>query len=407
MRLVWLTPEAPDPGGTGGEIRLFHVVRGLARLGAEIELIAPAYPAQADRCAQLMADDVRLRLVRRPEPRPLEAARGVARRPSLAVTPFRDPWLCWQADVFWTELAPSVRRSLAEREPDGVLVEHDFASAWAGQLPRGLRVGLVFQNATWRIWARRAQTADGLARFASRIEATRMRRHVSRALARYERAWTVSEGDGAAVRELAPELPVGLSPNGVDVARLASLPVAGGEEGSLILTGTMSYPPNAEAAVWFVREVLPRLCGMRPDVTFMIVGRDPSEAVRRLADVPGVEVTGRVERIEPYLARAAVAVAPLLSGGGTKLKVLEALAAGRPVVATPVAAEGIDVVDGRDLIVAAQPEPFARAVADLLADPARRAAMAAAGRAAVVERYDWTGIAAALHRDLRDWLESG
>jgi polysaccharide biosynthesis protein PslH len=404
MRLVWLTPEAPDPAGTGGEIRLFHMVGGLARRGADIEVIAPAYPAQADRCAALLAEGVRLRLVRRPQSRAIEGARGVARRPALAVTPLRDPWLGWQADVFWTELAPSVRRSLAERDVDAALVEHEFASAWANRLPRQVRAGLVFQNAVWRYWARRAQNAQGLSRAVSRLEAARMRRHVSRALPRYERAWTVSEDDGAAVRELAPTLRVGLSPNGVDVARLASLPVAGGEEGSLIFTGTMSYPPNAEAAVWFVREVLPRLHAARPDVTFTIVGREPTDAVRRLADVPGVAVTGRVERIEPYLARAAVAVAPLLSGGGTKLKVLEALAAGRPLVATPVAAEGIDVVDGRDLVVAAQPKTFAGAVADLLADPARRTAMAAAGRAAVVERYDWSAIAAALHRDLRDWL---
>ena len=399
-----MTPEAPDPGGTGGEIRLFHVVRGLARHGAEIEVIAPAYPAQAERCAALLADRVRLRLVRRPPSRAIEAARGVARRPALVATPLRDPWLCWQADVFWTEIAPSVRRSLAADGVDAVLVEHDFASAWGNRLPRGVRAGLVFQNALWHYWARRAENARGLARAASHIEAARMRRHVSRELPRYERAWTVSEGDAAAVRELAPDLSVGLSPNGVDVARLASLPVAGGDEGSLILTGTMSYPPNAEAAVWFVSEVLPRLREARPDATFTIVGRDPSEAVRRLADVSGVVVTGRVEHIEPYLARAAVAVAPLLSGGGTKLKVLEALAAGRPVVATPVAAEGIEIVDGRDLLVAAEPESFARAVAGLLADPVRRTAMAGAGRAAVVQRYDWGAIAGSMYRDLRDWL---
>src|SRR3954469_22104409 len=109
MRLVWLTPEAPDPAGTGGEIRLFHVVRGLARRGADIEVVAPAYPAQAERCAALLADGGRLRLGRRPQSRAIEAARGVARRPVLAVTPLRDPWLAWQADVFWTGLAPSVR----------------------------------------------------------------------------------------------------------------------------------------------------------------------------------------------------------------------------------------------------------------------------------------------------------
>src|SRR5436190_9632654 len=108
MRLVWLTPEPPDPAGTGGEIRLFHVIRGLARQGAEVEAIAPAYPAQAERCAELLADGVRLRLVRRPRSRPVEAVRGVARRPALSMTPLKDPWLCWQADVFWTEIASSV-----------------------------------------------------------------------------------------------------------------------------------------------------------------------------------------------------------------------------------------------------------------------------------------------------------
>jgi glycosyltransferase involved in cell wall biosynthesis len=141
-------------------------------------------------------------------------------------------------------------------------------------------------------------------------------------------------------------------------------------------------------------------------VTFTIVGRDPSERVRRLADVPGVTVTGRVEQIEPYLARAAVAVAPLLSGGGTKLKVLEALAAGRAVVATPVAAEGITLVDGRDLVVAAEPVGFARAVTGLLDHPQRRVAMGAAGRAAVVERYDWGAIAAGMHSELQEWLRA-
>jgi glycosyltransferase involved in cell wall biosynthesis len=406
MRVLWLTPEAPDPAGTGGEIRLFHMIRGLAREGADIEVIAPAYPAQAERCAALLADGVRLRLARRPDSRPLEAVRGVARRPTLAVTLLRDPWLCWQADVFWTEVAPSVGRSLAERDVDAVLVEHDFASAWANRLPRDVRAGLVFQNATWQYWARRAEHAQGIARAAARIEVARMRRHVARALTRYERAWTVSEGDGAAVRELAPGLPVGLSPNGVDVARLASLPIAGGDDDALILTGTMSYPPNAEAAIWFVGEVLPRVRALHPKVTFTIVGRDPSERVRRLADVPGVTVTGRVEQIEPYLARAAVAVAPLLSGGGTKLKVLEALAAGRAVVATPVAAEGITLVDGRDLVVAAEPVGFARAVTELLDHPQRRVAMGAAGRAAVVERYDWGAIAAGMHSELQEWLRA-
>jgi glycosyltransferase involved in cell wall biosynthesis len=200
-----------------------------------------------------------------------------------------------------------------------------------------------------------------------------------------------------------PGLPVDVVPNGVDLERF--VPVGGRPKAAAVLfTGSLDYPPNAEGILWFATEVLPRLRARQPEVRLTIVGRNPPRRVRALAADPTVEVTGRVDDLKPYHEAAAVAVAPLRSGSGTKLKVLEALAVGRPLVATAVAAEGIAVVDGVHLLVRDDPDEFARAVAELLEDPARGAALAAAGRRLVVERYDWDALADRMHDSLRRWL---
>ena len=142
------------------------------------------------------------------------------------------------------------------------------------------------------------------------------------------------------------------------------------------MVGTLSYPPNAAGAAWLCGEVLPRLPGVRA----RLVGRAPPPAVRALAG-PLVEVAADVPDVAPWYARSAVAVVPLHAGGGTRIKLLEALAHGVPVVATPVGAEGLSVDARRGVLIAADPADFARACATLLADPARAARLGAAGRA--------------------------
>jgi glycosyltransferase involved in cell wall biosynthesis len=394
VRLLWLTPEVPEPGGTGGAIRAYEQLRGLAARGAEITVVAPTYPGQARRAGALARAGVDVALVPRPAHQPVEALRALARRPALAASALRDPWLGWQAAVFWQALAPVVRARLQARAYDAAVIEHDFAVAWADRLPAGLPAGLVFQNATWVYHRDRGH----------RVEAARFRAHVRRHAGRCSQAWAVSAVDAADVATLLPGLPVDVVPNGVDAARLGRLPLAGGEDGRLLFTGTLSYAPNAEGILWFARKCWPRIRAARPDARLAVVGREPTRAVARLAGEPGIEVTGWVESLEPQLAAAQVSIAPLRSGGGTKLKVLEALGAGRPLVATPVAAAGIDVADGEHLLVRDDPGGFADAVLALLSDPARRTALAAAGRERVAARYDWPVLAGAMHESLARWL---
>ena len=153
----------------------------------------------------------------------------------------------------------------------------------------------------------------------------------------------------------------------------------------------MDYYPNIDALVWFAREVLPLIRRDFPQVLFTVVGSKPAPEVRALADLPGVTVTGRVEDVRPYVWQADVSVAPIRVARGIQNKVLEAMAMGKPVVATPEAFEGIEAAPDRDLLVAPTvPAAFAEAVAGLLRDPATAARLAASARATVLDRYSWS-----------------
>ena len=158
---------------------------------------------------------------------------------------------------------------------------------------------------------------------------------------------------------------------------------------ALVFTGTMDYRPNVEGVCWFVREVWPELKSRVPELTFTIVGRDPSRAVRKLAEVLGVRVTGSVPDVRPYLTAATAAVVPLRIARGVQNKILEAMAMGRAVVASPQAIEGLDVNIGEEVLRAESPDEWIAAVLGLLSDGGRRERLGQAARKRVVSDYSW------------------
>jgi glycosyltransferase involved in cell wall biosynthesis len=155
----------------------------------------------------------------------------------------------------------------------------------------------------------------------------------------------------------------------------------------------MDWFPNEDGIAHFVEAILPRVRARVPEVTVTVVGRKPSARVRRLAAVPGVRITGTVDDVRPYVAGAAVCVVPLRVGGGTRLKIFEALAMGKAVVSTSVGAEGLPMTPGRHFVQADEEAAFADAVIALLQDPGRRRALGDAGRRLVEERYSWPRVA--------------
>ena len=239
----------------------------------------------------------------------------------------------------------------------------------------------------------------------------------ARTLLAYERQATlacdlsllVSEPECARFRSLEPAIGARLQPveNGVDLALFAPTLrfdrpyTAPGPH--LALVGHMDYWPNADAAIWFARDILPLIRARHPDAVFAVVGANPGPNVLALAKLPGVLVTGKVPDVRPYVAHAAAAVVPLRIARGIQNKVLEAMALGRPVVATPQAHEGVRAEAGRDLLVADSPAGLAAAVTEIL--DGKHPHLGMAGRRAVENGYSWTASLARLDQ-LLDALPS-
>jgi glycosyltransferase involved in cell wall biosynthesis len=195
-----------------------------------------------------------------------------------------------------------------------------------------------------------------------------------------------SHHDRLMFEELCPSIQAVVVPNIVDVSSYR--PAEDVEEPVLIYQGGMDWYPNRDAVEYLVFEILPILRGLVPHFRVIVAGRNPSAEFRqRFADIPEVSFTGTVSDMRPQIAKAAVCVVPLRIGSGTRLKILEAGAMGKPTVSTTVGAEGLELTDGSDILIADQPRAFAEAVAGLLSDPARRRSLGRAARRQVEEHY--------------------
>jgi glycosyltransferase involved in cell wall biosynthesis len=209
-----------------------------------------------------------------------------------------------------------------------------------------------------------------------------------------------SAADADSLRRLVPGLQAIVVPNGVDTLqhRPGIVPPARLGSSALVFTGKMDFRPNVDAVLWFATDVLPTIQESVPESQFYIVGKNPHPRLSPLTRMPGVTVTGFVEDPRPYIAAAAVYVVPLLTGGGTRLKVLEAMAMARALVSTTLGCEGIHAASGRDLVLADSAHDFAQQVIALLADPRRRTELGRAARSFVEEHFDWRTVTAPLAR---------
>ena len=191
------------------------------------------------------------------------------------------------------------------------------------------------------------------------------------------------------LKGLLPENLIEVVRTGIDIEAFSEICAVQEVPHQIIFTGTMNYYPNIYAVLFFAQQCWPLIRAQVPDATWQIVGRNPPLEIGRLAELPGVTVTGSVPGVRPYLASSAVAIAPLQIGSGTRVKILEALAMRKAVVSTSVGCEGLSLVPGKHLIVADQPEEIVQAVVALMNNPDMRNALGAAGRALVETEHSW------------------
>lgn len=217
-------------------------------------------------------------------------------------------------------------------------------------------------------------------------------RHLEREVfAAADQVWVCSDEEAATLAVSGVRSPVIVVPNGVDTVRFCpgdSPP----EPRRLLFFGKLDYFPNHDAVLYCLREILPRIRAMIPEVELQVVGAGASSGLQEeIAKAPGATLIGRVDDIVAAIAAAAVVIVPLRAGGGTRLKILEAMAVARPVVSTTIGAEGLGMTDGAELCLADDPELFADRVVGLLRDPEVANRLGARGRTAVQQRFDWVG----------------
>jgi glycosyltransferase involved in cell wall biosynthesis len=266
-------------------------------------------------------------------------------------------------------------------------------------LAAGPPVWIDFHNLDSEIWDRTAGSARSAAvRLFARMQAPRVRELERRLAGGAAGVSCVSRRDADALRTLGAAAEPVLIPNGVDLSRYAfsrEPPAAEVVE----FVGDLSWPPSAEGVRWFASEVWPRIRQARSGARAEILGRSAPRDLRRLSS-PDFVLAGESSDTRPHWARASVAVVPLLAGGGTRLKILEAAACGVPVVSTPIGAEGLELVPEREILLREDAAGFATAVAGLLADRVAAREQAAAARARVEALYDWERIRPLLAREL-------
>jgi sugar transferase (PEP-CTERM/EpsH1 system associated) len=395
MRLVWIKVGGLWPLNTGGRLRTFEL---LSALSASHDITLVTSHADASDAAMLTAKLPQVRRVvsvTHHVPKQGTAGFGAAVVRSWAS---REPLDLWRWRV------PAARRALEQllRVESWDAIVADFLVA-APNVPR-TRVPVVYfaHNVEHQIWRRLAAVERRpVRRAALEVEWRKVRRREARFVRDAAMTVAVSEADRDRLLADAPRARIGVIPTGVDVDGFRPAP---GREvpWRVVFCGSMDWYPNEDAVLDFAEHVWPRVRAAHPDASFHVVGRQPSARVRELGRRPGVVVTGTVPDVRPYVEAADVCVVPLRVGGGTRIKIFEALAMGKAVVSTRVGAEGLGLIDGEHFLAADTHDACVDAIGRVCAEPGLRNRLGQAGRSLVESRYSWRTVASEFSRLLED-----
>lgn len=374
-----IAPEAPYPMRGGGPTRTACLIHYLARRYA-LDVVVFVEAGAPDPGPEIPAG-----LVRRVGVIPLPA-HSRARLPRL-----------WRNAVRFVRGAPplvdrfsgfgeDVSRFIGARRYDVAVVEHFWCAPYAAELAAASdRLVLDLHNVESAYYASLAHSGGWpLASAWKRFESASLALE-QRWLGRYHLLLATSEEDAARLKGIAPSVQTAVVPNAlprIDQPRVAAVP-------SIAFSGNLEYPPNVDAVRHFYAQVWPRLKSAHPGLKWRLIGKNPRGVARMLNSDPSIEIDGPVEDAIAELARAQVAVAPIMAGSGTRVKILEAWAAGVPVVATQLGAEGLTAIAGEHLLLSDTPDDFAGAVLRLLDDEELRRRIGESGRRLYLDRFTW------------------
>jgi sugar transferase (PEP-CTERM/EpsH1 system associated) len=395
MKITWVKAGGLVPLDSGGKIRSFHIARELAR-NHEVTLFTFYVENQNDEHHTLSS--IFYNVVT--HPLKVRTGRGFSETLSY-LSAFFSPLPYAFTKYCRPDVAGHLHEILAADRYDVILC--DFLNA-AGAVPFNLGIPVVIftHNVEAMIWKRHWEVATNpVWKFVCKREYLRMRKTEIDYLRQSTHVLTVSEADTALFAQCISPDKITTIPTGVDIDYFK--PMGDGDTNSIVFTGSMDWMPNADGILYFVERILPTIRRKHPKTTLWVVGRKPGKRIKALAEsYKGIQVTGRVEDIRPYIAKSSVYVVPLRVGGGTRLKIYEAMAMGKAVVSTTIGAEGLPVTCGTNIILADEPSQFAEAVNRLLEDLDERRRIGDTARRLVEEKYSWATAAKHVERALNN-----
>lgn len=379
MKILFLSRWFPYPANNGSKLRVYHLLRGLTQ-AHDVVLLSFCEPGEDVQTGMPVLQAM------------CKAVHTVTWKPfnpngTAAKLAFFSPKPRSVIDTFSPEMAASVQRLAAEHAFDLVIASQvgtaEYARFW-GDIPaifEEVELGVFYEKYT--------KATTSAARLRHGLMWWKQKNYLRQTLAHFQACTVVSDVEkGLVETAVGPHHRVEVIPNCMHLPDY-QLPHVQKQPNTLVYTGSFTYFANHEAMVWFLEHVYPLVKTAVPDTTLTITG---DHANLPLPPADDVTLTGFVDDIRPVIASAAISLAPIHTGGGTRLKILEAMALRTPVVSTTKGAEGLDVVDGVHLLLADTPEDFAQAVIRLLGDAALRQRLAENGYRLVAEKYDWTAV---------------
>jgi polysaccharide biosynthesis protein PslH len=399
MRILWVKANKILPVHSGGDLRSFNLLRELA---AREEVIFFSYYDGAPDAAYEQELQKQL-------PGAICVCTGKKQDSSVArgfdyVLKLADSAPYAVSRFAAGKVRERLRKCLTEDRPDVVVC--DFLDA-AVNFPEELQApAVLFQhNVESEIWRRHAETSTNPARRQIyKMEFGKMLRYEQKMVKKFDHVIAVSEHDRSLMSAWTDSSRISVVPTGVDLSRFQGqdtpLSISASESNPVVMfVGAMDWPPNVDGVEYFCSEIWPGVRAKVPGAQFRVVGRNPERRIQKLAS-DSITVTGSVPSVVEHLREAAVVIVPLRIGGGTRLKIYEAMAAGKAVVSTTIGAEGLDVHHGKDIWLADDAAAFTDAVAGLLQDQKMRERFEQAA-AALAAQYDWSAVAGKFHQVLQ------
>ena len=386
MRLLVVYRGMPWPISEGYHLRILHIFRRLSQRH-DIHLLALNHNDEQRAQLPFIEDDGLFKSITM---RDVPSRSVIGRlRTNLGLSPVSD----FHAEYpgFAAKLATEVKEMVSALDIDAAYVFDPWADLWFSKAAQHVPTLLDVCDCRSLFYERRLDRAD--LSFGERLRTKqllkRFRQYETDALNNYPMSTVVSPLDKAALQKLVPDCRVELIPNGVDLEMFKPLSDIEEIPGNLIIFGNMDFLPNYDAAIHFAEDILPLVRESHPEVTFTVVGTNPLPQVSALEKIEGVEVTGRVEDLKPYIQRATMLVAPMRFGAGIKNKVLESMAVEKPVVTNSTGVEAMHPLVSELLCLADNEVAFAKQVCDLLDDQQRRIDLGKRGRQVMADIHSW------------------